>query len=66
MNIAKSVLPVFCALVVSALFSACSTEAIWVSRDQIDFDRDESPMYFHVANNNAEMGTFTVNITGNK
>ncbi|NLN94323.1 MAG: hypothetical protein GX130_13595 [Candidatus Hydrogenedens sp.] len=53
-------------LSLAAVFSGCSVDAIWVSRPALDFSLDESPMYFDVANNNADLGTITVNITTSK
>lgn len=53
-------------LALAAVFTGCSADAIWVSRDKLDFAQDESPMYFDVANSDPDLGTLTVNITANK
>lgn len=53
-------------IALTAVFSGCSTEAIWVSRHQLDFGEDQNPQFFEVANENADKGTLTVNITANK
>lgn len=57
-----SVLPVLFVLVLSG----CKVDAIWVSRTDLDFQRDNNPQYFDLANENASMGTINVTISPDK
>lgn len=48
------------------LTQGCMVDAIWVSRTEINFERDSNPQFFEVANDNSEVGTITVTVTPNR
>lgn len=48
------------------LFSGCNQEGIWVSRSELNFERDTNPQFFSVANINPELGTINVIIEDRK
>ena len=48
------------------LFSGCNQEGIWVSRSELNFERDTNPQFFSVANINPELGTINVIIEANR
>lgn len=48
------------------ILSGCDVDAIWVSRDGLDFQRDSNPQYFDVANENGNLGTINVSILPDK
>ncbi|MGI6139255.1 MAG: hypothetical protein ACOYI9_09490 [Candidatus Hydrogenedentales bacterium] len=53
--------------ILSVLFLAgCNVDAIWVSRAELNFERDTSPMYFDVANASTELGTIDIHVKPNK
>ncbi len=53
-------------VVLVLLLSGCNVDAIWVSRTDLDFQRDNNPQYFDLANENASMGTINVTLSPNK
>jgi len=53
--------------ILSVLFLAgCDVDAIWVSRAELNFERDTNPMYFDVANASTELGTIDIHVKPNK
>ena len=48
------------------VLSGCDVEAIWVSRTELNFERDSNPQFFEVANDNGDLGTIDVNISADK
>lgn len=58
-RIALCVLPLLPAL----FLTGCDVSAIWVSRSELNFERDTSPMYFDIANDNANLDTIDVSVT---
>ena len=53
-------------LVFPLVLSGCDVNAIWVSRTELNFERDSNPQFFEIANDNADLGTIDVNISTDK
>lgn len=49
-------------LVSPLILSGCDVDAIYVSRTELDFQRDSNPQFFDVANDNGGLGTIDVTI----